>query len=255
MPSGSAVGAAVAVRNARVSYPARGGALLALEAVTFTISPGEFVSIVGPSGCGKSTLLRVVAGLRTLDEGEVAVEGGRPAALHGTGGLGLVFQEPALLPWRTVEGNVRLPLQAGRGFRGDVGAAIGAVGLAEFEHYYPHQLSGGMQQRVALARALVHEPRLLLMDEPFGALDEITREEMRAELLRLWERDRKTVVFVTHSVHEAVLLSDRVLVMTGRPGRIRLSLPIGLARPRSPEMESGPEFQRHVRVLREALRQ
>lgn len=255
MSLGTVVGAAVAVRNVRVSYPARGGALLALDGVSFDVAPGEFVSLLGPSGCGKSTLLRVVAGLRPPTTGDIAVDGRGPDGLRSERGLGLVFQDPALLPWRTVLGNVRLPEMASGARRGAAEAAVEQVGLAEFRDYYPHQLSGGMRQRTALARALAGAPRLLLMDEPFGALDELTREEMRAELLRIWERERVTVLFVTHSITEAVLLSDRVLVMTGRPGRIRAEVPIELERPRTIEMDAGPRFREYVNRLRAHLRE
>ncbi|HET7737430.1 MAG TPA: ABC transporter ATP-binding protein, partial [Tepidiformaceae bacterium] len=254
MSLGTVVGAAVAVRNVRVSYPARGGALLALDGVSFDVAPGEFVSVLGPSGCGKSTLLRVVAGIRPPTTGEIAIDDRKPGHLRDEHGLGLVFQDPSLLPWRTVLGNVRLPEMASGPRRGAAEAAVEQVGLSEFRDYYPHQLSGGMRQRTALARALAGAPRLLLMDEPFGALDELTREEMRAELLRIWERERITVLFVTHSITEAVLLSDRVLVMTGRPGRIRAEVPIHLDRPRTLEMDADPRFREYVSRLRAHLR-
>ncbi len=254
MPPGTTVGAGLEVRDVRVSYPARGRALDAVAGASLQVAPGEFVSIIGPSGCGKSTLLRALAGLHDPDEGSILVDGREPGRLS-PGDVGIVFQEPALLPWRTVAGNVRLPLAAGRLVKGDPTAAIEAVGLSEFSSYYPRQLSGGMQQRVAIARALMHGPRLLLMDEPFAAVDELTREDLRAHLLELWERDRRTVMFVTHSVAEAVLLSDRVLVMTARPGRIKADVAIDLPRPRFLSMEASGEFQRYVTSLREQLRQ
>ncbi|MEX2080831.1 MAG: ABC transporter ATP-binding protein [Dehalococcoidia bacterium] len=254
MPPGTTVGADLAVRDARVTYSARGRAVDAIAGVSFTIQPGEFVSLIGPSGCGKSTLLRAIAGLHELSQGEITVEGAPPGRL-AAGEVGVVFQEPALLPWRTVAGNVRLPLAGGASVRGDAGAAIAAVGLADFADYYPRQLSGGMEQRVAIARALMHNPRLLLMDEPFGSLDELTREDLRVHLIRLWEADRRTVLFVTHSVSEAVLLSDRVLVMTSRPGRITADVAINLPRPRALAMETQPDFQTFVAALRGHLRE
>lgn len=253
MPPGLVVGAAVAVRNARVTYPVRGGALPALDGVTLSLAPGEFISVIGPSGCGKSTLLRAIAGIQRLDDGSVEVDG-RSAGLLAAGDLGLVFQSPALLPWRTVRQNVLLPLQAGRGLCGDVDGALALAGLAQFGGLYPNQLSGGMQQRAALARALVHRPRLLLLDEPFGALDEINREHLRLELLDMWQRDRPSVVFVTHSVREAVLLSDRVVVLSPRPGRVRAAVEVPLPQPRGLATEESPVFLALVNRLRGELR-
>jgi NitT/TauT family transport system ATP-binding protein len=243
---------AVRLRGVSHTYPGADGALRALDGIDLDIAPGEFVSIVGPSGCGKTTLLRAVAGLLTPTEGDLAVLDGSAEDAQRAHAFGLVAQEPGLLPWRTVEANVRLPLEI-TGRDADIPALLQRVGIAGFERYRPGQLSGGMRQRVALARALVHSPRLLLMDEPFGALDELSREAMRLELLRLWEEERITVLFVTHAVREAVLLSDRVIVMSPRPGRIVTDLRIDLPRPRSDAMEDTPAFLEIVARLRAAL--
>ena len=229
-----------------------GSRLVVLDHVTFDVKDKEFVCILGSSGCGKTTLLRAVAGLLTPTEGELTVLDGSAEAAQRAHAFGLVAQEPGLLPWRTVEANVRLPLEI-TGRTADIPALLRRVGIAGFERYRPGQLSGGMRQRVALARALVHSPRLLLMDEPFGALDELSREAMRLELLRLWEEERITVLFVTHAVREAVLLSDRVVVMSPRPGRIVTDLRIDLPRPRSDAMEDTPAFLEIVSRLRTAL--
>jgi NitT/TauT family transport system ATP-binding protein len=242
---------------------ASGGRLTALSRIGLTIRRGEFVSVIGPSGCGKSTLLRLIGGLQTPTSGEVLVDGKPPRETQKRKQIGFVFQDPSLLPWRDVLDNVLLPLQVNsRGIAGDARQAarlVELVGLNAFRDYYPHQLSGGMQQRVALARALVTSPSLLLMDEPFGALDEITRSAMRYELLRIW-RDQAasggcTVVFVTHSVNEAVLLSDRVVVLTPRPGCIAGTLEVELPRPRDEEIELTSSFLEHLRLLRELLRE
>ena len=252
---------AVDVREISVRYNGVAG-LLAIDRLSFRVHEGEWVSIVGPSGCGKSTLLRVVGGLLAPTAGTLSVLGGAAQEAQRSKRLGLVFQQPALLPWRTAEANVRLPLEvnrhAGRAGMG-VAALLDLVGLSEFGDYRPHELSGGMQQRVALARALAIDPSLLLMDEPFAALDEITREQMRYELLRIWvaasAQARKTVLFVTHSVAEAVTLSDRVIVMSQRPGRIKMTVPIALPRPRSPADERTPAYLDYVDLIRAQLRE
>src|SRR5688572_18270268 len=237
--------------------------LHALDGIDLTIGRGEFVSIIGPSGCGKSTLLRIIGGLQHPTSGRVLIDGRPPRDLQRDKQLGFVFQDPSLLPWRNVVENVRLPLQVnkGQGSRGqgqeDVDSLVDAVGLSEFQRYYPHQLSGGMQQRVALARSLVTSPSVLLMDEPFGALDEITRASMRFELLRVWRASQTstTVLFVTHSIPEALLLSDRVVVMTPQPGRIAGILEVDLPRPRDEELEFEPRFVDLARQLRAILRE
>jgi NitT/TauT family transport system ATP-binding protein len=240
--------------------------LRALDRIDLTIERGEFVSIIGPSGCGKSTLLRIVGGLQEATTGRVLIDGRPPRDLQREKQLGFAFQDPSLLPWRNVLDNVRLPLQVntrnkeqGTGNREHAGALVHAVGLGDFGSYYPHQLSGGMQQRVALARSLVTSPSVLLMDEPFGALDEITRTAMRYELMRVWRsqaNDRGcTVLFVTHSIAEAVLLSDRVVVFSPQPGRIAAILDIDLPRPRTEEIESDPAFIEYTQRLRDLLRE
>jgi NitT/TauT family transport system ATP-binding protein len=238
--------------------------LQALRDVTLAIPRGQFLSIIGPSGCGKSTLLRIIGGLLRPTSGEARIEDQTPESAQKARDIGYVFQDPSLLPWRTVLGNVRLPLEvdsvAKRRQAPDPEGLLGLVGLGEFRDYYPHQLSGGMQQRVAIARALAFDPSLMLMDEPFGSLDEMTRESMRYELLRIWESQaptsrRKTVVFVTHSVSEAVALSDRVIVMSGRPGAVRADLDIEMARPRTEEMERSRPFLDYVDQLRRLLKE
>jgi NitT/TauT family transport system ATP-binding protein len=222
------------VEGVCVSYPMPEGALDALEEISFAVMPGEFACLVGPSGCGKSTLLRVIAGLRSPDRGSIWLDGQPVTAPRRQ--VGIVFQQANLMPWRTVLGNVLLPLEvsnmnAAEAYR-RAEELIKLVGLSEFANAYPADLSGGMAQRVAIARALVHDPAVLLLDEPFGSLDALTRERMGLELLRIWTAQRKTVLMVTHSVPEAVFLADRVLVLTPRPGTIALTMPIDLPRPR-----------------------
>ncbi len=243
-----------AVRLGGVShvYVGADGPLAAVVGVTLEVQAGEFVSLVGPSGCGKSTLLRAVAGLLQPSQGAVEVFADPPQIARREHEIGLVAQEPGLLPWRTVEQNVRLSMEIVGG-EADIPTLLSRVGIAGFEHYRPAELSGGMRQRVALARALVHGPRLLLMDEPFGALDELSREAMRRELLTLWESERITVLFVTHAVREAVLLSDRVIVMSPRPGRIVDDVRVPLSRPRDREIEDSQPFIETVRRIRHAL--
>ena len=239
-----------------------------IKGVDLEIADHEFCVFVGPSGCGKSTLLRLIAGLQQPTRGEVLIGGKPPRETQEQKQIGFVFQDPSLLPWRSVLDNVRLPLQVNRSRSSsdhrrsasrDAEHLVELVGLEAFSHYYPHQLSGGMQQRVALARSLVTAPSLLLMDEPFGALDEITRSAMRYELLRVWREAAAaqgcTVVFVTHSITEAVLLSDRVIVLTPRPGRIVGVLDVDLPRPRDEEIELSPAFLEHTRRLRDLLRE
>jgi NitT/TauT family transport system ATP-binding protein len=246
---------AVDVRALTHRYPAASGGepgLLVLRDVDLRLDAGEFVSLVGPSGCGKTTLLRIVAGLLEPSGGAIEVLGRAPAAARSDHALGLVTQDPGLLPWRSVAANVRLPLEV-TGARADVDALLALVGIERFARYYPRQLSGGMRQRVALARALAHAPALLLMDEPFGALDELSREQMRLELLRVWEQRRTSVLFVTHAIREAVLLSDRVVVMSGSPGRVVDDVAIDLPRPRSAALETSPAFESLAARVRAAL--
>lgn len=231
------------------------GAVGVLADITLALAPGEFVAIVGPSGSGKTTLLRILGGLIQPAEGRVLFDGEpltRPPA-----DIGFAFQQPTLLPWRTVLQNIVLPLEVRGVPRAKAEARaremIELVGLVGFERAQPATLSGGMQQRVALARALVGNPRLLLLDEPFGALDVILRSELNLELVRLWEARRPTVALVTHDIGEAVFVADRVLALSRRPGRIVANVPIDLPRPRTPEMRYTPAAQAHVRRLWRAL--
>lgn len=231
------------------------GTLQAISSLNLSVEEGEFVSVIGPSGCGKSTLLRILGGLLAPSSGTVSIAGGSSQAAQTRKLIGFVFQDPALLPWRNVASNISLPLEINRSASaGNVAALLNMVGLQEFQSYHPYQLSGGMQQRVALARALVFDPPILLMDEPFGALDEITRNGMRYELLRIWEHRKKTVVFVTHSIAEAIALSDRVLVMSKQPGQIKADIPIKLRRPRAEAVELTDEFIGYAKRLKDLLR-
>jgi len=222
----------------------RFGDLEALRDIHLTIKRGEFISVVGPSGCGKTTFLRIIAGLEPASIGEVLLDG--RTVREPTGDRGFVFQNDSLLPWRTVFDNAIIGREVATGVgpaeRKQALELLKLVGLEGFERYYPRQLSGGMRQRVNLARALAIDPEILLMDEPFAALDAQTREIMQAELLRIWERGQKTVLFVTHQIDEAVFLSDRVLVFARRPGRLQEEVNIDLPRPRTLEIKRTPEF-------------
>lgn len=228
-----------------------GNGTVALEEISFEVHEGQFVSLVGPSGCGKSTLLRMVAGLGSITSGDILVEGLPPRrARQEKGDTAFVFQDATLMPWRNVLGNVELPLElrgVGKTERRSTSLqALETVGLAETSRAYPRELSGGMRMRVSLARALAAHPRLLMMDEPFGALDEITRQRLNGELLRLCALAGWTVLFVTHNVFEAVFLSTRILVMSARPGRIVAEVPVPLPHPRVPEIRTDPEYTRIV---------
>ncbi|MGE0056741.1 MAG: ABC transporter ATP-binding protein [Dehalococcoidia bacterium] len=248
----------IQVESVEVVYETAATPLAALQGIDLDIRRGEFVSIIGPSGCGKSTLLRLIGGLQQPTRGRLLIDGKPPRDAQRDKSIGFVFQDPSLLPWRTVIENVKLPLQVNKRPRGlDPERLVDLVGLNGFHGYYPHQLSGGMQQRVAIARSLVTSPSLLLMDEPFGALDEITRAAMRFELLRVWRASDTscTVLFVTHSISEALLLSDRVVVMTPQPGRIAGVLDVDLPRPRDEELEFEPVFVEQARRLRSMLRE
>jgi len=233
-------------------FDPRRHALIALDGISFQEREGEFLTLIGPSGCGKSTLLRLLGALELPDSGEVRLRG--VTLTEPSREIGYVFQRSNLMPWRTVLDNVALPLEVNRVPREEADARaaslVSLVGLEGFSDAYPSQLSGGMQQRVALARALIHEPKLLLLDEPFGSLDALTRERMNAELLRIWSLRRPTVVMVTHSITEALLLSDRILVMSPRPGRIRAEIVVPFPRPRSPLITAEPEFVRLSRQVR-----
>ncbi len=225
---------ALRAENLSVRFPTPEGELAALEEISFAVMPGEFVCLVGPSGCGKSTLLRALAGLQPPTQGRVWLDGQPVTAPNRQ--VGLVFQQANLMPWRTALGNVLLPLEISGAPKpralARAQALLELVGLADFASTYPHDLSGGMAQRVAIARALAHDPEVLLLDEPLGSLDALTRERMGGELLRIWRTERKTMLMVTHSVPEAVFLADRVLVMSPRPGRLAAVVPVDLPRPR-----------------------
>jgi NitT/TauT family transport system ATP-binding protein len=233
-------------------------ATTALEGIDLDIGAGEFVSLIGPSGCGKSTLLRIIGDLIAPTRGTVVVNGKPADRARRDRDYGMVFQAPVLFEWRTVEDNVKLPLEiqgadsAKRTNRAK--EMLDLVELGDFLGHYPYQLSGGMQQRVAIARALAFEPAILLMDEPFGALDEMTRERMNSEVLRIWERTGTTIVFVTHSIPEAVFLSSRVVVMSARPGRITKVIDVDLPRPRNEDTRETRRYFELVTEVREALR-
>jgi NitT/TauT family transport system ATP-binding protein len=228
----------------------------AIRDISFTVDNNQFVTIVGPSGCGKSTLLRMVAGLVSPSAGRLTIAG---ESSGSAGNLAMVFQRPALLPWRNVLGNVLLPsIIVGMDRRKAAQRAhelLQLVGLSEFANKFPSELSGGMQQRVAICRALLCGPTLLLMDEPFAALDALTREELSVELLRIWQREPKTVLFVTHSIPEAVLLADRVVIISSRPGRIMRVLSIGLPRPRDLSLMQSALFQDYAATIRATISQ
>jgi NitT/TauT family transport system ATP-binding protein len=248
----------VGLRGVSKTFTNRKGDTTALAGIDLDIREGEFVSLLGPSGCGKSTLLRIIGDLTQATAGEVTVNGKAPAAARRDRDYGMVFQQATLLEWRRVLRNIALPLEVMK-----VSAAerdrraremLELVELSEFGDHYPWQLSGGMQQRVAIARALALQPSLLLMDEPFGALDEMTRERMQMELMRIWQQTRTTVVFVTHSIPEAVFLSTRVVVMSPRPGTVAGVVDIDLPQPRQFETREHPQFFQKLTEVRETLR-
>jgi NitT/TauT family transport system ATP-binding protein len=249
---------AIDVRNLSLIFATADAPVIALSNVDLSIGQGEFVSLIGPSGCGKTTLMRVIADLEHQTEGEVTVNGVSAREARLARAYGYVFQAPALFAWRNVLRNVTLPLEI-MGMARDAALRRAAkyiemVGLTGFERKFPWQLSGGMQQRVSIARALSFEPHLLLMDEPFGALDEITRDHLNEHLIRLWEQTRKTVVFVTHSISEAVFLSTRIVVMSPRPGRIMQVIDSTLPAKRTLDIRETPEFLDIAHRVREALR-
>lgn len=248
---------AVEVRNASVVYQTSDAPVHALADIDLDIAEGEFVALIGPSGCGKTTLMRVIADLEKISAGTVRVNGVSPHEARLARAYGYVFQAPALFPWRTVLANVTLPLQIqGRSKAESQAIALvqlARVGLTGFEGKYPWQLSGGMQQRVSIARALSFEPRILMMDEPFGALDEITRDRLNEQLQQLWARERRTVVFVTHSIAEAVYLATRIVVMSPRPGRIVKVIESTLPNERHLGLRDTPEFVALAHAVREAL--
>jgi NitT/TauT family transport system ATP-binding protein len=235
--------ALLSIRNLKKKFITRDGELEALGSVTFDVYPEEFVTIVGPSGCGKTTLLKIIAGLTEKSEGEIAVDRG---SFDPSREVGFVFQKSLLLNWRRVLDNILLPIEILKLDRKEylpkARDLLALVGLEGFERSYPNELSGGMQQRVSLARALIHDPKLILMDEPFGALDAITREKMNLELVRIWAESKKTVIFITHDINEAVFLSDRVVVLSARPSRMLEALDIDLPRPRTLDIRTSPKF-------------
>jgi NitT/TauT family transport system ATP-binding protein len=239
------------VRDLSATFPDGNGGLHALGMVTFSVCPQEFLCVLGPSGSGKSTLLRILAGLLPPTSGSVSYEH------HQKPRIGFVFQQANLMPWRTVSENITLPLELentpAEDARQKAQEMIDLVGLKGFETSLPRDLSGGMAQRVALARALVHDPDILLLDEPFGSLDALTREKMWTELSRIWQVRQKTVIMVTHSIGEALFLADRVLVLTARPGKIKLDLTVDLPRPREDEMRYTQHFGRLARTLKDAI--
>lgn len=246
----------IKLENVCKTYPARGGEPVeAVRGFSLEIGEQEFITIVGPSGCGKSTLLKLIVGLLQLSEGAIYFD---DTLVRGPRiDVGMVFQQPILLPWRSIIDNVLFPIeilrQKEKDFLAEAHNLLKLVGLDGFEDRPPWELSGGMQQRAAICRALIHDPRVLVMDEPFGALDAMTREEMGVELLRIWQDRQKTVVFVTHSIREAVLLADRVVVMTPRPGEIAKLIDVELPRPRTADTEFLPQFDRHVKEIRDLI--
>ncbi len=258
MSSAAAAEKVIDIRGLSLVFQTADAPVQALADIDLQLGRGEFVSFIGPSGCGKTTLLRVIADLERQTAGHIEVNGLSPEQARQQRAYGYVFQAPALYPWRTVVRNVTLPLEimgiaaAERQTRAT--KYLGMVGLDGFERKFPWQLSGGMQQRVSIARALSFEPELLLMDEPFGALDEITRDHLNEQLLRLWERTNKTVIFVTHSIAEAVLLSTRIAVMSPRPGRIIEVIECDLPRGRTLDARETPQFLEVARKVRVALR-
>jgi NitT/TauT family transport system ATP-binding protein len=248
--------AVIDARDLSLTFTTADGPVYALEGINLTMNDGDFVSFIGPSGCGKTTLLRVIADLEQATSGTISVNGMSPSQARMARAYGYVFQAPALYPWRTVEQNVGLPLE----IMGTADAAsrvkrnLEQVNLGGFEKKFPWQLSGGMQQRVSIARALAVEPKLLLMDEPFGALDEIVRDKLNQQLLELWAATKKTVVFVTHSIPEAVFLSSKIVVMSPRPGRIIDVIETNLPANRTLDIRETPEFLKIAHRVREGLK-
>ena len=251
-----AAAAVIAARELSLTFETADGPVHALSKADLTVADGAFVSLIGPSGCGKTTLLRVIADLERATSGTITVNGMSPAEARRARAYGYVFQAPALYPWRNVARNVGLPLEIMGLDDPDerIARNLALVNLTGFENRFPWQLSGGMQQRVSIARALAFDPKLLLMDEPFGALDEIVRDKLNQQLLELWQRTQKTIVFVTHSIPEAVFLSTRIVVMSPRPGRIIDVIETGLPAGRTLEIRETPAFLRIAQRVREGLK-
>jgi NitT/TauT family transport system ATP-binding protein len=247
------------IQNVSKSFGNSSEGVAALQNVSLSIEPGEFISLIGPSGCGKSTLLRLIGDLLQPTDGKLVIQGKTPEKARLDREYGIVFQSPVLYDWRTVRKNVELPLEVMRKSKVEraqrSNQMLELVGLQDFQNRYPWQLSGGMQQRVAIARALSFSPAILLMDEPFGALDEMTRDRLNMELLSIWARTSTTIIFVTHSIAEAVFLSTRVVVMTPRPGRIEKEIPVDLPRPRGIDTRKMTRFFELVTQVREGLRE
>ena len=250
---------AISAEHVSMVFHTQAGATTALQDVSLQVQPGEFISLLGPSGCGKSTLLRLIGDLLRPTGGELRVKGKTPDRARRDREYGIVFQAPVLYDWRTVTRNVQLPLEIFRVPRQErarrSAELLALMGLQDFGRSYPWQLSGGMQQRVAIARALSFSPSILLMDEPFGALDEMTRERLNMELLNLWRQTGATIVFVTHSIAEAVFLSTRVVVMTPRPGKIERIIPVELPQPRDAHTREDPRFFAYITEIRGCLRE
>jgi NitT/TauT family transport system ATP-binding protein len=244
----------ISVSDATKVYATKNGPVHALEGLTVSIAEGEFVCVLGPSGCGKTTLLWAMSGLHALTSGRILLDG-RPVTGPRPNEIGLIFQEANLLPWRNLRQNIRFPFEIKR-IKADeqrIDELLRETGLAGFEHAYPRELSGGMQQRASIVRALAQDPAVLLMDEPFGALDAFTRDEMNLLLLRLWAESGKTIVFVTHNISEAIFLADRVVVMTPRPGRLARIFEIDLPRPRTVEMAFEPGFIEQIQEIKRVV--
>ena len=251
--------AAIEIANATVRFDTDQGEVVALQDLSVEVGTGQLATVIGPSGCGKSTLLRLIADLLVPTAGRVAVFGAPSEHARKARRLGFVFQDAALLPWRTAIRNVELPLEVGGRVRRDrphrdPGELLDLVGLNGRHHAYPQELSGGMRQRVSIARALVTQPQILLMDEPFGALDAITRGRLNVELLNIWAKTETTIVFVTHSIDEAVFLGQRVIVMSANPGRVHDEIEVPIGYPRTPDLRESPEFVTIAARVRKALR-
>jgi NitT/TauT family transport system ATP-binding protein len=253
----STVSGHIEVRDVNIRFKSRGAVVHAVNSVSLNVQPGEFVSLIGPSGCGKSTLMNAVAGFTKADTGVLLLDGKK---IEGPGAdRGVVFQQYSLFPWMTVRKNVEFGLkmqgESASNRESKARTLLGLTGLLAFENHYPSQLSGGMKQRVGIVRALATSPQVLLMDEPFGALDSQTRSVMQEILTNMWQRLRLSVLFITHDIEEAIFLSDRIYVMTARPGRVKAEIEVPLPRPRKPEMMESPEFVALVRSIKRLIRE